>query len=262
MLNESHKIFVMEILREQYSSQSGIIYGYIDSDILNMEELLKVFHKGLMDEYERMHRTRKGAHQIIRELMPNNKDSGHSIMGNLLNKSVMLDSYLYLLKKNNGEYTEAWKAEHLQKQILMYENAFRKDFNKNKKSKKDDKNDKDNIEIKEDSSSQAAAPRRAVDSPLMDDFTDNVTKVSVARMLHIYGVNFFFRVNLRKYQFTYLSQVIDTGVIDRKKDLLMIKDMLTKVKENIHQDKGLEKYYDDIMSLDIKIARSISSSKK
>ena len=45
-------------------------------------------------------------------------------------------------------------------------------------------------------------------------------------------------------------------------DLLKIKEMLKKVKENINKDKELEKHYEDIMSLDMKITRSISSSKK
>ncbi|MCL2155913.1 MAG: hypothetical protein FWH53_09640 [Leptospirales bacterium] len=252
ILNESHKIFIMEISREEYDSKKEKIYGYVDTDILNVEKLQSVFHRGLIYEYERVYNNRKGVHLIIKELMPNLKSISNSIMGILLNKVVMLDSYIYFLQKNQKEYTEEWKNEHLQQQIAMYESIFKKGSNNDKNREKND------IGKEEDT----ARPIRAVDSPLMEDFTELVTKGAIARVLQIYGVVFFFRVHLRNYKFSYLSQVIDTGVIDRKNDLLMVREMLKKVKENINKDKELEKYYDDIMSLDIKISRSMSSSKK
>jgi len=251
ILNESHKIFIMEISREEYDNKKEKIYGYVDTDILNIEKLQSVFHRGLMYEYERVYNNRKGVNQIIKELMPNLKSISNSIMGILLNKVVMLDSYLYFLQKNQKEYTEEWKNEHLKQQISLYESIFKKNSDKDKNSSKNDSKDGD-----------AARPIRAIDSPFMEDFTELVTKGAIARVLQIYGVVFFFRVHLRKCKFSYLSQVIDTGIIDRKNDLLAIREMLTKVKENIHKDKELEKYLDDIMSLDIKISRNISSSKK
>ena len=251
ILNESHKIFIMEISREEYDNKKEKIYGYVDANSLNIEKLQSVFHRGLMYEYERVYNNRKGVNQIIKELMPNLKSISNSIMGNLLNKVVMLDSYLYFLQKNPKEYTEEWKNEHLKQQISLYESIFKKNSDKDKNSSKNDSKDGD-----------AARPIRAIDSPFMEDFTELVTKGAIARVLQIYGVVFFFRVHLRKCKFSYLSQVIDTGIIDRKNDLLAIREMLTKVKENIHKDKELEKYLDDIMSLDIKISRNISSSKK
>ncbi|MCL1864270.1 MAG: hypothetical protein FWF73_00465 [Spirochaetes bacterium] len=251
ILNESHKIFSMEITREEYDNKKEIIYGYVDADILNIERLQGVFHKGLMDEYEREYHIRKGSHQIIRELLPNLKNISNSIIGPLLNKSVMLDSYHYLLEKNHDEYTEEWKNEHLQQRILLYEGLF-------KKSSNNDKNTEKNDTAKKNTSGKA----RAVDSPFINDFTDRVNKISIERALHIYGVDFFSRVYLRKYKFSYISQVIETGIIDRKSDLIIIRDMLKKVKDNINQDKELEKYYDDIMSLDRKITSSINYSTK
>jgi uncharacterized protein YihD (DUF1040 family) len=56
--------------------------------------------------------------------------------------------------------------------------------------------------------------------------------------------------------------VLDTGVIDRKSDLMILKEMLKKIKENMDFDKELDKFYDEIMSLDRKVSRNISFSKK
>jgi len=249
ILSESHKIFVMEISKEQYDDKKDKLYGYVAADILIIEKLQGVFHKGLTVEYERRFGERKGSAQIIKELMPNLKSINNSILGIVLNKTVMLDNYLYLLRKNHNEYTEEWKREHLNQQILKYHNIFNKD-SKGKDPGEDSSDGKGD-----------ARPQRAVDSPLMEDFTEHVTKESVEKVLHIYGVDFFFRVNLRKYKFLYLGQVIETGIIDRKEDLLKVKEMLKKVKENANKDKELEKYYDHIMSLDIKITRRISYSK-
>jgi hypothetical protein len=251
MLNESHKIFVMEISKEEHEDKKEKLYGYIAADITIIEKLQAVFHKGLADEYELKYGTRKGAYQIIKELVLNLKNINNSILGIFLNKALMLDNYAYLLKKNHNEYTEEWKNEHLKQQLANYESLSRKDTGNDKNAGKNDTGGK----------GEAARPVRAVDSPFMEDFTKLTTIGSIEKVLNIYGVDFFFRVNLRKYQFSYLSQIIDTGIIDRRNDLLMIKEMLKKVKENIHKDKGLEKYYDDIMSLDRKITLSISSSR-
>jgi hypothetical protein len=69
-------------------------------------------------------------------------------------------------------------------------------------------------------------------------------------------------VNLRKHNFNFISQALDTGVIDRKKDLIDLKEMLKTIKGNIASDDELEKHYDEIMSLDRKISRLISFSSK
>ena len=252
IINRSHKIFIIEIAREEYNDKSETIYGYVDSDMNNMKRLQSIFHKGLMDEYERERYNRKGSAQIIKELMPNIRSLRGTIMGIHLNKAVMLDSYIHLLEKNFLEYTEEWKQEELKQQISIYESSgfLRKDF-KDKDSANFDMGD-----------AEDQGPERAIDSSFIEDFTDRVTKGSVARVLNIYGINFFFRVYLRKYKFAFLSQVIETGIIDRKSDLLVAKEMLSKLKENLNHDNELEKYYDDIMLLDRKITRSISFCKK
>ena len=251
ILNESHKILIMEISKEEYEDKKDKIYGYIDANITTIEKLRGVFHKGLVDEYELKYGVRKGAAQLIKELAQNLQNINNSILGIFLNKAIMLDNYIYLIQKNHNEYTEEWKNEHLEQLISAYESRLKKDSGSDKDAGKNDAEKK----------GDGARPVRAVDSPLMEDFTKHTTIGSIEKVLHIYGVDFFFRVNLRKYKFSYLSQIVETGLIDRKSDLLKIKEMVKKVKENIHKDKELENYYDDIMSLDRKVTRIISYSK-
>lgn len=251
ILKESHKIFVMEISREDSNNKVEKIFGYVDADLLTIQKLRDVFHRALMDDYEKDTGKRKAPGQIIKEMIPQLHYINHTPRGRLLNKAIMLDEYSRLLEKDYKEYTEEWKEENLKLQLSVNEDLMASYSNEKKKS-----GEAVVSEVKKEK------PVRAVDSPLIDDFSKQVSAGSITRVLHIYGVDFFFRVNLRQYKFDYLSQVLDTGVIDRKSDLLTLKEMIKKVKENMDLDKELDKHYDEIMSLDRKVSRNISFSKK
>jgi len=251
ILKESHKIFVMEVSREDSNNKVEKIYGYVDADILTIQKLRDIFHRALMEDYEKDTGKRKSPNQIIKELIPQLHYINHTPKGKLLNKAIMLDEYSRLLEKDYKEYTEEWKEENLQLQLSVNEGLMAKYSN-------DKKVIVETLPVVE----KKVKPVRAVDSPLIDDFSKQVSAGSITRVLHIYGVDFFFRVNLRQYKFDYLSQVLDTGVIDRKSDLMTLKEMLKKIKENMDLDKELDKHYDEIMSLDRKVSRNISFSKK
>jgi len=251
MLKESHKIFIMEIARENNNNKIEKIYGYVDADLLSIQKMADVFHRALMDEYERDSRRRKSSGQIIKEMIPQLQYITQTPMGKLLNKTIMLDEYARLIEKDYKEYTEEWKEESLVQLIADNSELFKKISDEKKISIK--------AEIPVE---KKAKPVRAVDSPNIEDFSKQVSAGSVSRVLHIYGIDFFFRVNLRQYKFDYISQVLDTGVIDRKSDLETLKEMIKKVKDNMDFDKELDKHYDEIMSLDRKVSRSISFRKK
>jgi hypothetical protein len=251
ILKESHKIFVMEISREDSNNKIEKIFGYVDADLLTIQKLRDIFHRALMDDYEKETGKRKAPGQIIKEMIPQLHYMNHTPRGKLLNKAIMLDEYSRLLEKDYKEYTEEWKEENLKLQLSVNEDLMARYSNDKQKSEE--------VVVPE---IKKAKPVRAVDSPLIDDFSRQVSAGAITRVLHIYGVDFFFRVNLRQYKFEYLSQVLDTGVIDRKSDLLTLKEMLKKVKENMDLDKELDKHYDEIMSLDRKVSRNISFSKK
>ncbi len=251
ILKESHKIFVMEISREDSSNKVEKIYGYVDADLMSIQKMRDIFHKCLMEDYEKETGRRKSSGQIIKEMIPQLQYINKTPMGKLLNKAIMLDEYARLLEKDYKEYTEEWKEEKLIEQISI-----------NKDLLVQFSNDKKEVFEEEVPVIKSPKPSRAVDSPLIDDFSKQVSAGSITRVLHIYGVDFFFRVNLRQYKFEYISQVLDTGVIDRKSDLMTLKDMIKKIKENMDIDKELDSHYDEIMSLDRKVSRNISFSKK
>lgn len=251
MLKDSHKIFIMEITRDNADKKIEKILGYVDADILTIQKLRDIFHRALMDGYEKDIGKRKSSGQIIKELIPQLQYINHTPVGKLLNKVIMLDEYARLLEKDYKEYTEEWKEENLAVQLSINEELLKK-YAEEKNAP---------VLVEEPADQQKKKPARAVDSPMIDDFTKQ-SGVSITKVLNIYGVSFFCRVNLRQYKFDYLAQVLDSGVIDRKSDLIILKDMLKKVKDNMDNDIELEKYTNEIMSLDRKVSRCISFSKK
>lgn len=251
MLRNSHKIFIIEVTREDSNKKIDKIFGYVDADLMTIQKLRDVFHRALMDGYEKDIGRRKSSGQIVKELIPQLQYINHTPMGKLLNKVIMLDEYARLLEKDYKEYTEEWKEENLGIQLTVNEELMKK-YADEKHAPVPPAEAEENTRKK---------PARAVDSPAIDDFTKQ-SGVSISKVLNIYGVSFFYRVNLRQYKFDYLCQVLDSGVIDRKSDLLILKEMLKKVKGNMDNDRELVKYTNEIMSLDRKISRCISFSKK
>ncbi|NLV69186.1 MAG: hypothetical protein GXY14_16090 [Spirochaetes bacterium] len=254
ILRESHKILVMEISREDKNRKLEKVLGYVDADLVTLQKLKDVFHRALSDDYEKENGKKKTAHQIIRELIPRLQYINHTPLGRVLNKAIMLDEYIHMLEKDYKEYTEEWKDDNIQIQLDINSELLR-DFTDKKKQE---------VPAEEDEPVQKpkAAYVRAVDTPQHREYLEQVSSGSVNKLLQIYGVDFFFRVNLRKCNFDFISQALDTGVIDRKKDLMDLKEMLKTIKGNIGSDAELEKHYDEIMSLDRKISRLISFSSK
>ena len=256
ILKESHKIFVMEILKEDKLKKTDRVLGYIDADHFTVQKLKGVFHKFLEKEYENYSGKKKTAHQIIQEMIPKIRYINNVPLGGLLNKAIMLDEYERLLDREYKEYTEEWKEENLNIQIKINSAVF-KGLNKNRDlEKKNPEPGKKGFEKKE------KIVRRAVDSPAIGEFNRQNSLASINKQLQIYGVDFFFRVNLRNYKFDYIKAVLEKGVIERKQDLLILKEMLSKVKNNISIDRELEQYLSEIAVLERLVNRMISFSKK
>lgn len=258
ILKESHKIMVMEISREDNNRKLDKILGYVDSDLVTLQKLKDVFHRILVEDYERENGNKKTPHQIIKEMIPRLQYINHTPLGRVLNKAIMLEEYVRMIEKDYREYSEDWKEENLKLQIDINKDILKGFSDAKNKSLLPKENEKVTVERKVKGKGYV----RAVDSPRMDDYLKEVNSVSVNKLLQIYGVDFFFRVNLRKCNFEFISQALDTGVIDRKKDLMLLKDMLKTIKNNMGSDPELKSHYDAIMSLDRKISRFISFSRK
>lgn len=257
ILKESHKIFVMEISKEDKSKKVERILGYIDADYFTVQKLKGVFHKLLEKEYEDYAGKKKTAHQVIQEMIPKVQYVSNTPLGRILNKAIMLDEYERLLDREYKEYTEEWKEDNLKVQIEI-NSALLKGISAGKKALEK----KESEPVKKISGKNTKIVRRAVDSPAIDEFTKQNSLSSINKQLQIYGVEFFFRVNLRNYKFDYIKTVLEKGVIERKQDLLILKDMLSKVKNNISIDRELEHHLPEIAVLERLVNRMISFSKK
>ena len=254
ILKESHKILVFEISREDKNRKLDKILGYVDADLMTLQKLRDIFYRALSDDYEKENGKKKSASQIIRELIPRLQYINHTPLGRVLNKAIMLDEYIHMIEKDYKEFTEEWKDENLKIQIEINKELLA-DYH-------DKKKDEVAVEEGPPARKKKAAYVRAVDTPQHEEYMNQVSSGSVNKLLQIYGVDFFFRVNLRKCNFEFISQALDTGVIDRKKDLMALKEMMRVVKSHLGADAELEKHYEEIMSLDRKISRCISFSSR
>jgi len=256
ILKESHKILLMEIAKEDNRKKLDKVIGYVDADLLTIQKLKSVFNKALEEQYDYEYRAKKSAGQIIRELIPRLMYINHTPVGKLLNKAIMLEEFERLVEKDYREFTEEWKDENLKIQISINEITLKKlSEKKNATPVSEEATETHEVSIKS---------KRAVDSPMMHEFINQSGHETVSKMLQIYGVDFFCRVNMRKYNFGIIMQALDSGCITRRQDLLIIKDMLKKIKTNMDMDidTELEKYYEEIMALDRKVSRNISFLKK
>lgn len=255
ILKESHKILVMEIAKEEPRKNLDRIAGYVDADIMTIQKLKEFFYNALMSEYEKEYRNKKTAGQVIKELIPKLIYIKHTALGKILNKAIMLDEFERHVEKNYREFTEEWKEENFRIQLSINE-EFLNNIGSGEKPSANNRREPDAAEI------IPVKSKRAVDSPLHQEYQKQNGSDSIAKMLQIYGVDFFCRVNLRKYNFELIEQALDSGVIARKQDLVVLKDMLRQMRGNLGIDSELEKYYDDIMDLDRKVSRCLSFVKR
>ncbi len=243
ILNKSHMILTFEISKEDQNRGFDRIDGYVDADLKNIKRLKTIFQYALVEVYKKERRVSAGAYQIIKEIFPRLNQIKGTQLGNIANKAIMLDEFEKLIEKKYNEYTDSWKKELLEKNI--------KD-----QSVKIVTPDKITDEIK-DKQGTGDKIRRAVDSEEYSGYTDARRKYSLNKLLNIYGVNFFFRVHLRKYEFTIVKNVITRGIIKDKSDLLELRKMLEKIKRNFQKDEKLEKYSDEIRDLERTVKRAL-----
>ncbi len=243
MLKEAHKILIFEISKENIDQKIEKIDGYIDADLHTLKKLKLIYHKILEEIYEDERRQKKNSFQIIRELIMDMGRISRTQLGMILNKAVMLDEFDKLIEKEFGLYTENWKAGKLEVLIKEYENHNAIEGTQEKKA---------DVSA---SVNDTYITKRAVDmNPV-----DTTGKFSVNKMIQIYGVEFFFRVNLRKYNFDLISELIESRQLNRRSDLKLLKDMLQKIKQNTNNDTKLNEYIDKIAKLERAISRNLTA---
>jgi hypothetical protein len=244
ILKESHKIFTFEIIKEDSDNDIKRVEGYVETDLQTIRKLKNFFQKFLMDEYEKQFSKRLLVHQIVKDIFSRGAFYKNTMLGQIGNKAIMLEEYESFIERNFNEFTDSWKAKKLAEVVLNPEN---KQLGESPPS---------------DAAGQETAGgsplgKRAIDSPKYQYYTSDKSKQSLDKVLQIYGVEFFFRINLRKYNFDLLKQVIESGEIDRRTDLIVLKEMIQKMKSNIGKDPQLLEHAEKIYKLERIISRQM-----
>ncbi|MCX7679614.1 MAG: hypothetical protein N2316_10400 [Spirochaetes bacterium] len=248
ILVNSHKIFSFEIiLPDQLRNLPGV-YGYVIADLNTIRRLKNIFYKELMYQYTKQFNKTAQVHQIIKEIFPVIRSYNNTPLGIAANKSIMLDEFEKLIEKKYSEYTEDYKEKQLALEISranlekLIETSHLKTVSAQTAYEK-----KTATPL---SSALRETGQRAVDSKSYNEFLSKKNKYPLQRIINIYGIDFFYKVNLRNYQFSYLKQLIKDGQIAKRSDLVHLREMLKTVRQNINNDPKLKEYENEIFELE------------
>jgi hypothetical protein len=90
---------------------------------------------------------------------------------------------------------------------------------------------------------------RIKDSARYEEFTSYINKNPLEKTLRMYGIEFYSRVCFREYRFAHIHKLVTDGKIAEKKDLLAIKVLLEKVRQNSDNDLRLNEFAGEINAL-------------
>ncbi|PKL39535.1 MAG: hypothetical protein CVV44_04745 [Spirochaetae bacterium HGW-Spirochaetae-1] len=247
ILKEAHKIFIIGIVKEDSDRSVERIDGYIDADLSTVRRLKNAFQKLLSDLYEEEYNKRVLPHQIIREIFPEIYRYNNTPLGHIANKAIMLEEYELLLEKEFSHYTEDWKDRAIDELIAEHSATLQEKLSQ-----------KEPAPVEADPVSAVTAQQkgmRAVDTVQADEFAPGVSLKNVEKILQIYGIDFFYRVNLRKYNFDLIKGVIERRIIRRKEDLSRLRSMIQKVKGNADRDPSLNDHMEELFQLERTVSR-------
>ncbi|OHD68617.1 MAG: hypothetical protein A2W19_12560 [Spirochaetes bacterium RBG_16_49_21] len=242
-LKDGHKIFSFEIIKEDQDNDIKRVDGYVEADLHTIRKLKNIFQKLLMDEYEKQYTKRLLVHQIIKDIYSRPNTYKNTLIGQIANKAIMLNEYENLMERNFNEYTDSWKSNKLE-ELAAIADKIRQESGPGEADDTADNRPPD-------------SGQRAVDSPLYNKYSSDRSKQSLDKVLQIYGVEFFFRINLRKYNFDLLREILESGIINRRADLTIVKELIQKMKANIGKDRKLAEYSDKIYKLERIISRQM-----
>ncbi len=244
VLIHSHRIFSIEIIHEDTVREIPGVDGYVIAEISVVRRLKNVFQQEMMHAYNVQFSKNYLVHQIIKEIFPVIRSFNGTPLGEAANKAIMLEELERLMEKNYNEYTDDYKEKLFAREISK--------ANLEKLIEKKEKPAKPVAAPKSVVVQKKSAPRatRAMDTKTYGDFLSKKNRYPLSRILNIYGIDFFYKVNLRNYQFVYLKQLISDGQISKRSDLLHLRDMLRTVRANASADKNLGEHLDDIFDLE------------
>ncbi len=244
VLINSHKIFSIEIISEDSMRNIPSIKGYVVAELGILRKLKNFFQNELVLMYEKQYNRRLMIQQVVKEIFPLLKSLNNTEIGQVANMAIMLDELEGFMEKHFEEFTEERKEQQLR--IEMDRANLAQLLQKNSTSVKKETDDAAAVSAKKTSG-------RAVDSNKYTDFISKSKNYPLEKILQIYGVDFFLKVQLRNYKFDYLEKLVEDGQIGKRSELLMLKDLLTAVKRNFNRDTRLNKYREKVYSLERKV---------
>ena len=252
LLIESHRVLSIEIVAEDTKHDIDRVEGYIAADLRIIGQLKTYFQDILCQLYEKQFHKHLLIHQVIKELFPIIKNFNNTELGQIANKTIMLMEYERMIEKDYSQFSVDYQERKL------VEISRREHFEYTPK-----------IDVPMQASlsgdSSAGQPSaethsnfsRAIDSPLYREFSEKKDHYPIQRILNIYGIDFFLKVNFRKYQFSAVRKLIEDRQITKRDDLLLLRKMLDTVKERIHSDRELEHYRNDIYALERSVSHAL-----
>ena len=252
-LIEAHRILSIEIVAEDSKHSIDRVEGYIVADLRTITQLKTYFQDILCQLYEKQFKKHTMIHQVIKELFPIIKSFNNTELGQIANKTIMLMEYERMLEKNFSSYSVDFQERSMagiaQREHFDFTPAI--DIPEVKGSILG----AESTVTASDASGQSFS--RAIDSPLYKEFDEKKNHYPIQRILNIYGIDFFLKVNFRKYQFSHIKKLVEDKQITKREDLMLLRSMLDTVKGNMFTDKNLERSREDIYSLERAVSHAI-----
>lgn len=264
LLNESHRIFTIEIVADDSKRGVEKVEGYIHADRSTIIKLRGYFQDVLCKIYEKQFHKHLMIHQVIKEIFPIIKSFNNTELGQVTNKTIMLMEYERLLEKHPEEYTVEWQEASMltiaRREGFDYVPSV--DIGDTSVSLPDEKNAAGSEPVRHTpapakSPVASGAFSRAIDSPAYKEFSEKKDSYPLQRILNIYGLDFFLKVNLRKCQFAYLKQIVEDKQITKKNDLLLMRELLDRTKEHMSADPEIEKNKVDFYALERSVSHAL-----
>lgn len=259
ILVAAKRIFLFEIVAEDQMRETPRIEGFVVSDLTILRKINSFFQSELVSMYNTEFNKHLMFHKIVKEIFPIIRSLNNTPIGQIANKAIMLGEFEKLMERNYKEYLDDNTRQKLNVELSKA----------NLKIPSDDKKEKDKSAPPERRPEDAwldanedPGKLRAMDGEVYQDFISKSNNYPLQRILNIYGVKFFFQIYLRKCDFNYIKLIIKDKQISKRSDLILLKDMLRKVKLNINDDPDLKEHIEEIYELERTISHSIYFSEK
>ena len=251
ILEEARHVFVFTLTEADQSVGLPAVDGYVVAERTVLTSLLDHYHKKLQALYESVHNRRKGANEILQELMGRLNDVRNSSLGSSARICVMLKQYELTIQRNEEGYADPWKAQKLDELLNKKEGGQEEDF-EIKPEADEIEYDSYNQETPEQLSEappekpdsfEEMPKRRAIDT---EEYHRHVSQMKFPneweRAVSRYGVRFLLRIHFRKYEFQLVKRLIQTGRITEKEDLCYVRDTIRTMEGRLSFDFRLERH--------------------